>query len=1056
MFIKIKNKVLSFSKNEYVRVFGLLYLIGFIIFSTEAIPNLLRLPINGDYILQTYPFYADGYDKMWNFFTTGNFPMFDFSNFLGANYIGANTFYYLTSPLFYILLLFPKSFLYQGIYLLLLFKLAMGGLLFYILLKKFFHLTKKTSLLGAIIYSFSGWTMYYLWFQFADVVAFFPLILLGIEYVLLKRKGWLLTLSLFLMGMANFFFLFTFSIVCVFYALARYFQFYFFDKKNQFTKHEKIRALSVGITYYFAGILLASVVLIPSFIVVLQTSRSTSSLMLDFLKLIFTEPSIVNGSIVLGAIKPISQLFHIDNFVRAYQFFFVWPIRQVGGVTILPSQTISYILSQFFIINTECWSNAVFHIPNLDNNIGGLFITTPLTILLIPSIIYTFKSKKRFNIAIMILAIIMPFIPGSFYLFHGFTFEYGRWLLFIVAISLIFILTTYDRLDQVKKWYLDVGIVINLLLVGFTIYTSYQAGLLDTSFIEFSFFGLIIPLQIRVLIIVFQLLYMIVIYLCYRNREKIKDFKDKILFAVFIEILIMATLTMSFQGVAHFNQLWNGPDLFKEEEEIIRSLEKEDSSFYRIFSTTSTRNYPNYPMTQHYNGLSTFQSIYNFELQDFIDRSKIDYNGSWVMGVHEKRNYLDQFLGVKYYIINKTDLNNDGYLGESYNGDLNNKNYQLNIPFNFSLYQESKNFLVYKNDTFIELGFVYDDFISSSTVGYRNDSIYYEDLYQKMAIVNKEDLNEITLLLNKEPKTSHPNSFETISTFHKKIELRQDCSEGICGQVKDPSKINEMKRATHDFVGTSFNEYLQNPSKMMGRWGNYNFRGDTFQLDIPSNQYACKSASKTNPCFASINFKMGPNVLISLYNNEQLITQDAHMVHTYGISAGESKEQRGFYVDQPFNRVRIEFINDTDISYFNLNNFKIQYRDANQFYSDYQNRTQFQLKNITYSPNRFTFTTDFQEKKLISLNIPYDAGWSLSKNNEPVKIYKLNGGFIGLISDAGNSSYSLDYTTPGLKTGALFTSFGLLYLLLISLYFNRKELVSTISSYRQKKLNREK
>ena len=104
----IKNWFSKVSKNEYVRVFSIVFVLGFIFFGFKAFGNGFTMGFNGDYTLQTLAFYSDGYNKIWNFLRTGEFPMFDYSNFLGMNYFGTASFYYLTSPFYYLLLLCPK------------------------------------------------------------------------------------------------------------------------------------------------------------------------------------------------------------------------------------------------------------------------------------------------------------------------------------------------------------------------------------------------------------------------------------------------------------------------------------------------------------------------------------------------------------------------------------------------------------------------------------------------------------------------------------------------------------------------------------------------------------------------------------------------------------------------------------------------------------------------------------------------------------------------------------------------------------------------------------
>ena len=75
---------------------------------------------------------------------------------------------------------------------------------------------------------------------------------------------------------------------------------------------------------------------------------------------------------------------------------FVWGDRIVSSSTSVTGKTqIGYLLSSWLYMNTNCWDNVMFDNVSLDNSIGGFFITTPLTMLLIPSIINAFKSKSE-------------------------------------------------------------------------------------------------------------------------------------------------------------------------------------------------------------------------------------------------------------------------------------------------------------------------------------------------------------------------------------------------------------------------------------------------------------------------------------------------------------------------------------------------------------------------------------------------------------------------------------------------------------------------------------
>ena len=151
---KIKETFNKIIKNENVQAFGFIFLVCLVIFSIRTIGNDFTLPMTGDYALQTYAFYSQGYHIFWDFIKTGEYPLFDFSNYLGANYLGTQSFYYVFSPLFYLLCLCPEPLLYQGIFFHLVFKFALGGFFMYLLLKKYFHVSYKISILGGIIYDY--------------------------------------------------------------------------------------------------------------------------------------------------------------------------------------------------------------------------------------------------------------------------------------------------------------------------------------------------------------------------------------------------------------------------------------------------------------------------------------------------------------------------------------------------------------------------------------------------------------------------------------------------------------------------------------------------------------------------------------------------------------------------------------------------------------------------------------------------------------------------------------------------------------------------------------
>lgn len=1074
---KLKRFAKKVFLNEYSIVFMILFGIGVGTFLYALLTNHFMLPINGDYVLQTYSFYANGYHQMWDFFKTGEFPLFDYSNFLGANYIGSASFYYLFSPLFYLLLIWPKAWLYQGIFFHMMFKYALGGLLFYVLLRKYFHLKKFTSTIGAIIYSFSGWNLFYIWFHYSDVSALFPLILIGIERCLQERKGGILTLAIFLMGIANYFFFFTFALLGVLYALYRWIYLYGINKRLGHSAKERWGVLLQGILYFIAGGIMASFVVVPSMVVALDSGRGDSQSLIQFLSFFFENPQRLETGLELGKLKG-WDFFAWSNIKELLKFIFVWPERQMSATEIIsPIQSIGYVFTGFLFMNTDVWSSTVFSTSVLDNTIGGLFITTPMIMMLVPAIIKGFKTKRPWTIFGIIICILMPIIPFSYYLFHGFTIMYGRWLLFIVAIALIFILCTFDQFDQIKKKYILINFLINLGIGIFFVVYSYQHQTLTNIF--------------KIYAVIFQFLYMVVVWLIIGFSYIKWEYLKKILFVMVVgEVAMSAIVTVEMKGYVSYQYFMGGPEKRKEQTQIIEDIQEMDDGFYRIYNILATRGNVNLPSDLSYNGASVFNSIYNFEQKEFIDRSRMAYGGSWSMGYHEKRYYFDQFVGIKYYIVDKRDKNNDTYLNDVFDGrtsleEEQNLDYRINIPFGYELVRSYEYFDVYENKNFIELGYGLDEYIPWDSVSYQSQSgtIYhnysasiYEEMYSKMAIVKMEDLEDFEKEGFEKNEAYVRQYYRTSYTkWNKKLSLREDLVgyriDPITGEVeryqKDYNSIDfdledsASRRYIYDFgrneITSSVVETLlpKNEPFFHQRYDQYGFYGDQLIYELKDGERkVCSLASDDNICYINLPFKMGPRVLISLYNDDVLVTQDAHMdFHSYSNEEYEWKYERGFYVNQPINKIVIEFISDTWLNsvYRSTSTGIAETMLSMNLYYTYEQdikKTQDQLKkdavtDVVYNKNDFTFKTNYDKKKIVVLSVPYDAGWSLTRTQngqeEEVKIYNLNGGFVGFIAKDGEWNYNLSYYTPYLKEGiylsiaglALFVAIAVVYAFLI-------------------------
>ena len=1088
VLLKVKDFLKKVYTNKYIKSFCLIYLFGLVAFGIVAAKNHFTIPMGGDYVLQTYAFYSQGYTVFWDFIKTGEYPLFDFSNYLGANYLGTQSFYYVFSPLFYLLCLWPRKFLYQGIFFHMVFKFALGGFFMYVLLKKYFSVSEKMSVLGGLIYAFSGWSLFYLWFHFGDIVAFFPLFIMGIEKCLKERKGWLLSIGTFLCGISNYFFLVNFIIFGVLYALYRWIYIYGINKKRGYSAKVRYSVLLQGILYAAIGVMMSAICLLPSLHVAMSTNRNqtSTSYLISLLSIFFEQPAKVDGKLVLGNMLAFKDIVCADNLKQLLKVLFVWEERTVSSSTIVSGkQSVGYILSNWIFMNTNCWDNILFDNVSLDNSIGGFFITTPLTMLLVPSVVAAFKTKRPWTIFGVIICLALPFFPITAHMAFAFTSLYGRWQIWIVMIGIIFIIQTLDKFENVNRKWVTVNLVLNLALAFIVYKISKDAQKLPTNSV-INFLGKEMSLMLVVAIV--EVCVMVLVWAIYRFKLfKPVVIRNIMVIIVVVEIGASAVITTKQKGYFKWDEYYLSQPEYQELNEVIDYLKDTDDDFYRIMNTEATRSTMNMPSALNYAGASSFNSTYSFNLDVFKNRSRMAYGGGWTMGNHEKRYWLDQYLGTKYYIVDKHDLNNDNrdyhkddseFFDGRETADSEKQTYNLNLPWTYEKYKSFDYYDIYLNTNFTGIGYSVDNYVLHSKMSYkgtnshRYNATYYEELYSSMAIIYDEDAETLNKELGRDIQEgiyyqeSHKFSY---SKWDYYFSPREDACVKINDQVDAVRPVYKLEN--DGITKAEISQYLKPTSQFLHtRWEEKKYFGDKFILKLKDGSTPlCYKASTDNKAYLALTFKLGPKVLISLYNGDKLVTQDAHMNSNSSLNdyGSEWKTQRGFYVDQPIDKIVIECVSDASFAKMFDKSGNMAKMDIYYLYEDEINEKQELvnnkiIENVDYNNNKFTFTTNNEQKELVVTNIPFDKGWTLKANGKEKKIYDVNGGFIGFVSEKGETNYELKYFTPLLKEGFMVALFGLLMFIALNyIYRNSKVPILAIQyqideSFRKQQLEKEK
>lgn len=274
----------------------------------------------GDYNAQQIPFYdlcnraiKDG-DVLWNWQTD-----------LGANFIGSYSFYTIGSPFFWLTLPFPAEFSKYLMAPLIVLKLSCCSLFAFAYIRRFVS-KPQSALIGGLLYAFSGFSMYNIFFNhFHEAMVVFPLMLIALEEAVVNKRRVFFALTVALNAFVNYFF---FAGECVF--LIIYFIFRCTDKNFPINLKTFLCLAFESVV----GLLLAGVMFLPAIIACFDVPRTDNYL--SGWNLVFHNPSqrygLIFQSLFFPADIPARQNFFPDTSARWSSVSAYLPLFSMAGV----------------------------------------------------------------------------------------------------------------------------------------------------------------------------------------------------------------------------------------------------------------------------------------------------------------------------------------------------------------------------------------------------------------------------------------------------------------------------------------------------------------------------------------------------------------------------------------------------------------------------------------------------------------------------------------------------------------------------------------------------
>lgn len=435
--------------------------------------------------------------------------------------------------------------------------------------------------------------------------------------------------------------------------------------------------------------------------------------------------------------------FSVKKDIKEILYFFKYTLLSVGvtAIIIIPSifsllaGKVSSSLSEFIPKQTYAFFDLLskFYLGSFKNSdlSGGTPIVYVSVIMIFLLFLYfvnkkiDYKEKKASAILLSVF-----FISFTFYsvdlIWHTFQHPAGFSYRYSFIFDFVLLIIAYKSYININK--IDKDKLFKFLIISFIITIAVDKFV----YTQQSFYKII---GTFVLLLIYSL------YFYYRKNKNLNIF---IIILVIIEMFINSLLVVV--NIKYFSRN-EYVDFVNNYSEIINSIKKDDSSFYRLESETNYST--NDPMLLNYNGISHFSSTYE----------------------SKNNKLLGDYLGIfnRFYITN--------YLGSTpVTNSLFNIKYVLSkrkLPY-YQLLKTENNINLYKNNNYLPFMFMVDgnvlDMKLNKLEPFNNQNL----ILNTMTNTNKNvfENNNFNITLNNVKQNEKITKYKE----YKKVNLNRDAS----------------------------------------------------------------------------------------------------------------------------------------------------------------------------------------------------------------------------------------------------------------------------------------
>ncbi|WMC91708.1 YfhO family protein [Kineothrix sp. MB12-C1] len=596
-----------------------------------------------------------------------------------------------------------------------------------------------------------------------------------------------------------------------------------------------------------------------------------------------------------------------------------------------------------------------------------LFYTGIISLLLLPQTVkLACKRQKRLIILLLGFVGVYITIPTVRYVLNAFVaWEHIKlssvWVVVvIVTLSMMGLQKSIIENNIDKKLMQISSLIFSLLLWGIFILDRK-----NTLGIRFN----------QLILVTFILILYTYIITC--KHLTIKERMQFVLLFICIE-----TTVFGYSTATHFlgsNEIVSGDEmkveLYKNTQVFDNIKEKDSSLFYRI-TANEYWNYCN-PMLADYFDSSFYDptvSSYYFFLKNIKPDS---IKATTISGGIRNDVALESLIGNKYDIKK---------IGE-------------NSLYGYSHFSENQDYVVYRNENLLSIGFLYNKVIPSS---------FFDNLQPK-----QKSLALLSGIVIDDDKVTKKYNY---------------CNEQL---EEDFDKIDKYPIVLRDIDYTLNNLNMEYENGDISN--TYSFRGVLGESQASVGIVLGKELEIND---YTVNF--------SMYSSEdslmEVVKSDGaggYEVKTIDLDKGENK------IKLQYTESRINFImlrmEAGDNKEYTIKNFRIRYGDKTQQnevynliyqkYVDERKQNQFEL--VKFSQNAFSGRVNADKEGMLFFSVPYHEGWSANIDGIESEIHEISYGFMGIEVGPGIHEIHFEFRTPGLILGIVGSVVGVLCFIML-------------------------